>query len=171
MSAWQAACTFPEGAGRPPGLGRRSVGRGQTQRWPLHAPGAQHTWEPQPGKSVTGRFGRSQAVLTGKGRGFWEESGPARSPPLPLCPPQPPGRSNEAAPPLQSKGLDWTPLDSKEIQPVILKEIGPEYSLAGLMLKLKLQYFGHLMRRTNSLEKTLMMGKIEGRGGEGDNRG
>ena len=64
-----------------------------------------------------------------------------------------------------------SPLDSKEIQPVILKEIGPEYSLAGLMLKLKLQYFGHLMRRTNSLEKTLMMGKIEGRGGEGDNRG
>src|SRR5574337_33524 len=44
----------------------------------------------------------------------------------------------------------------------ILKEISPEYSLAGLMLKLKLQYFGHLMRRTNSLEKTLMLGKIEG---------
>ena len=44
----------------------------------------------------------------------------------------------------------------------ILKEIGPEYSLQGLMLKLKLQYFGHLMRRTNSLEKTLMLGKIEG---------
>ena len=45
----------------------------------------------------------------------------------------------------------------------ILKEINPEYSLEGLMLKLKLQYFGHLMRRANSLEKTLMMGKIEGR--------
>ena len=45
----------------------------------------------------------------------------------------------------------------------ILKETSPEYSLEGLMLKLKLQYFGHLMRRTNSLEKTLMLGKIEGR--------
>ena len=45
----------------------------------------------------------------------------------------------------------------------IVKEISPEYSLEGLMLKLKLQYFGHLMRRTDSLEKTLMLGKIEGR--------
>ena len=45
----------------------------------------------------------------------------------------------------------------------ILKEISPEYSLEGLMLKLKLQYFGYLMRRTGSLEKTLMLGKIEGR--------
>ena len=45
----------------------------------------------------------------------------------------------------------------------ILKEISPEYSLEGLMLKLKLQYFGHLMQRANSLEKTLMLGKIEGR--------
>ena len=45
----------------------------------------------------------------------------------------------------------------------ILKEISPEYSLEGLMLKLKLQYFGHLMQRTNSFEKTLMLGKIEGR--------
>ena len=45
----------------------------------------------------------------------------------------------------------------------ILKEISPEYSLGGLMLKLKLQYFGHLMQRTDSLEKTLMLGKIEGR--------
>ena len=45
----------------------------------------------------------------------------------------------------------------------ILKEISPEYSLAGLMLKLKLQYFGHLMQRTDSLEKPLMLGKIEGR--------
>ena len=48
-----------------------------------------------------------------------------------------------------------SPLDCKES---ILKEINPEYSLEGLMLKLKLQYFGHLMRRTNSLEKTLMLG-------------
>ena len=53
-------------------------------------------------------------------------------------------------------------LDSKEIQPVHPKEISPEYSLEGLMLRLKLQYFGHLMRRTDSLEKTLMLGKIEG---------
>ena len=51
----------------------------------------------------------------------------------------------------------------------ILKEISPEYSLEGLMLKLKLQYIGHWMRRTDSLQKTLMMGKMEG--GEGDNRG
>ena len=47
--------------------------------------------------------------------------------------------------------------------PRILKEINPEYSLEGLMLKLKLQYFGHLMRRGDSFEKTLMLGKIEGR--------
>ena len=66
------------------------------------------------------------------------------------------------------KTLD-SPLDCKEIQS-ILKEISPEYSLEGLMLKLKLQYFGHLMRRTDSLAKTLMLGKIEGRG-EGDDRG
>ena len=52
----------------------------------------------------------------------------------------------------------------------ILKEIRPEYSLERLMLKLKLQYFGHLMLRTDSLEKTLMLGKIEA-GGEGHNRG
>ena len=52
----------------------------------------------------------------------------------------------------------------------ILKEINPEYSLEGLMLKLKLQYFGHLMQRTDSLEKTLMMGKNDS-GGEGDDRG
>ena len=58
-----------------------------------------------------------------------------------------------------------SPLDSKEIKPISLKEINPEYSLEGLMLKLKLQYFGHLMRRANSLEKTLMLGKIEGRRG------
>ena len=49
----------------------------------------------------------------------------------------------------------------------ILKEISPEYSLEGQMLKLKLQYFGHLMQRTESLEKTLMLGKIEGRKGRG----
>ena len=56
-----------------------------------------------------------------------------------------------------------SPLDYKEIQQSILKEINPEYLLEGLMLKLKLQYFGHLMRRADSLEKTLMLGKIEGR--------
>ena len=55
-----------------------------------------------------------------------------------------------------------SPLDSKEIQQTILKEISPEYSLEGLRLKLKLQYFGPLMQRTDSLEKTLMLGKIEG---------
>ena len=54
-------------------------------------------------------------------------------------------------------------LDSKEIKPVNSIEISPEYSLEGLMLKLKLQYFGHLMRRAYSLEKTLMLGKTEGR--------
>ena len=55
-----------------------------------------------------------------------------------------------------------SPLDCKEIHQSILKTISPEYSLEGLMLKLKLQYFGHLMQRTDSLEKTLMLGKIEG---------
>ena len=55
-----------------------------------------------------------------------------------------------------------SPLDCKEIQPVNPKGNSPEYSLEGLMLKLKLQYFGHLMQRTDSLEKTLMLGKIEG---------
>ena len=55
------------------------------------------------------------------------------------------------------------PLDCKVFQPAILKGISPEYSLAGLMLELKLQYFGHLMWRTASLEKSLMLGKIEGR--------
>ena len=53
-----------------------------------------------------------------------------------------------------------SPLDCKEIQPVILKDISPGYSLQGLMLKLKLQYFGHLMRRVDSLEKSLMLGGI-----------
>ena len=55
-----------------------------------------------------------------------------------------------------------SPFNCKEIQPVHPLEISPEYSLEGLMLKLKLQYLGHLMRRTDSLEKTLMLGKIEG---------
>ena len=54
-------------------------------------------------------------------------------------------------------------LDSEGIKPVNLKEINPEYSLEGLMLKLKLQYFGHLMRKANSLEKTLILGKIDGK--------
>ena len=56
-----------------------------------------------------------------------------------------------------------SPLDCKEIQPTILKEISPGCSLEGLRLKLKLQYFGHLMRRADSFEKTLLLGKIEGR--------
>ena len=55
-----------------------------------------------------------------------------------------------------------SPLDCKEIHQSIPREISPEYSLEGLMLKLKLQYFGHLMQRTDSFEKTLMLGKIEG---------
>ena len=56
--------------------------------------------------------------------------------------------------------VPWTARGSNQS---ILKEISPEYSLEGLMLKLKLQYFGHMMRRTDSLEKTLMLGKTEGR--------
>ena len=56
-----------------------------------------------------------------------------------------------------------SPLDCKEIQQSILKEVSPGCSLEGLTLKLKLQYFGHLMRRVDSLEKTLMLGGIEGR--------
>ena len=56
-----------------------------------------------------------------------------------------------------------SPLESKEIKTSILKEINSKYSLEGLMLNLKLQYLGHLMRRTNSLEKILILGKIEGR--------
>ena len=56
-----------------------------------------------------------------------------------------------------------SPLDCKEIQPVDPKGISPEYSLEGLMLKLKLQYFGHLMGRADSFQKTLILGKIEGR--------
>ena len=63
--------------------------------------------------------------------------------------------------------VPWTARRSN--QPV-LKEISPECSLEGLMLKLKLQYFGHLMQRTNSLEKTLMLGKVEGRRRRGQER-
>ena len=61
--------------------------------------------------------------------------------------------------------MDW-----REIQRSILKKINPEYSLEGLVLKLKLQYFGHLMQRTESLEKTLMLGMIEGRRRRGPQR-
>ena len=61
-------------------------------------------------------------------------------------------------------------MDCKEIQPVHPKEISPGCSLEGLMLKLKLQYFGHLMQRANSFEKTLMLGKIEGRRRRGRQR-
>ena len=61
----------------------------------------------------------------------------------------------------------WTARKSNQS---VLKEISPEYSLEGLMLKRKLQYFGHLMRRANSLEKTLMLGKIEGRRRRGRQR-
>ena len=61
-------------------------------------------------------------------------------------------------------------LDCREIQPVHSKQISPGCSLEGMKLKLKLQYFGHLMRRFDSLEKTLMLGGI-GAGGEGDDRG
>ena len=63
--------------------------------------------------------------------------------------------------------IPWT---AKRSNQSILKEISPECSLEGLMLKLKLQYFGHLIRRTDSLEKTLMLGKIEGRGRRGRQR-
>ena len=63
--------------------------------------------------------------------------------------------------------VPWT---AKRSNQSILKEINPEYSLEGLMLKLKLQYFGHLMRKANSLEKTLMLGKIEGRRRRGQQR-
>ena len=59
------------------------------------------------------------------------------------------------------------PLDCKEIKPIHPKGKDPEYSLEGLMLKLKLHYFGPLMQRAHSLEKSLMLGKIEGRSGRG----
>ena len=61
-------------------------------------------------------------------------------------------------------------MDCKRSNQSILKEINPEYSLKGLVLKLKLQYFGHLMRRTDSLENTMMLGKIEGRRRRGQQR-
>ena len=65
--------------------------------------------------------------------------------------------------------VPWTARRSNQS---ILKEVSPEYSLEGLMLKLKLKYFGHLIRRADSFEKTLMLGKIEGKaGGEEDDRG
>ena len=63
--------------------------------------------------------------------------------------------------------VPWTARRSNQS---IIKEINPEYSLEGLMLKLKFQYFGHLMQRTNSLEKTLILGKIEGRRRRGQQR-
>ena len=63
-----------------------------------------------------------------------------------------------------------SPLDCREINWSFLKEISPDYSLEGLMLKLKLQYFGHLMQRPDPLEKTLMLGKIEGRRRRGQQR-
>ena len=63
--------------------------------------------------------------------------------------------------------VPWTARRSNQS---ILKQISPEYSLEGLMLKLKLQYFGHLMQRTHSLERTLMLGKIEGRRRRGQQR-
>ena len=63
-----------------------------------------------------------------------------------------------------------SPFGCKEIQPAILKEISPGCSLEGLMLKLKLQYFGHLMRRGDSFEETLILGKIEGRRRRGQQR-
>ena len=61
-------------------------------------------------------------------------------------------------------------MDCKEIKPIILKEISPEYSLEGLMLKLELEYFGHLMKINASLEKTLMLRKIESRRRRGQQR-
>ena len=63
-----------------------------------------------------------------------------------------------------------SPLDCKEIQPVHSKEMGPRFPLVGLMLKRNLQYFGHLMQKVDSLEKTLMLGGT-GAGGERDDRG
>ena len=62
------------------------------------------------------------------------------------------------------------PCTARRSNQSILKEISPEYSLEGLMLKLKLQYFGHLMQRADSLEKTMMLGKIEGRRRRGQQR-
>ena len=67
-------------------------------------------------------------------------------------------------------GVEEDPWTTRKSNQSILKEISPEYSLEGLMLKLKLQYFGHLMRRTDSLENTLMLRKIEGRRRKGQQR-
>ena len=70
----------------------------------------------------------------------------------------------------QARVLEWGAIAfSGRSNYSILKEISPEYSLEGLMLKLKLQFFGHLMRRTDSLEKTLMLARLKA-GGEGDDR-
>ena len=99
-----------------------------------------------------------------QGEGWW---GRCDHWPCPICAP----RSVRSVLPRQfcqclsktlvaSNRVPWTARTSMQS---ILKEISPEYSLEGLMLKLKLQYFGYLMRRTDSLEKTLMLGKIEGR--------
>ena len=63
--------------------------------------------------------------------------------------------------------ISWT---ARRLNQLVLKEINPEYSLEGLLLKLKLQYFGHLMRRADSLEKTLMLGKTEGKRRRGRQR-
>ena len=68
---------------------------------------------------------------------------------------------------MSSKGVSWT---ARRLNQLILKETNPEYSLEGLVLKLKLQYFGHLMERTDSLEKTLMLRKIEGKRRSGRQR-
>ena len=66
------------------------------------------------------------------------------------------------------RGLLSVPWTARRSNQSILKEISPRYSMEGLMVKLKLHYFGHLMQRTDSLEKTLMLGKIEGRRSSGD---
>ena len=76
-------------------------------------------------------------------------------------------RRTDALEPWCWRRVPWTARRSSQS---ILKEISPEYSLEGLMLKLKLQYFGYLMRRTDSFEKTLMLGKIEGRRRRGRQR-
>ena len=68
------------------------------------------------------------------------------------------------------KRLFRVPWTARRSNQSILKEISPEYSLEGLMLKLKLQYFGHMMQRTNSFEETLRLGKIEGRRRRGQQR-
>ena len=74
-----------------------------------------------------------------------------------------PWRREQLPTPVILPGQRESLLHCKEIKPINLKEINPEYSLEGLMLKLKLQYFGHLMQRADSLENTLNLGKVEGR--------